>query len=123
MISAAEMSVHVASTRQFIEADVEEVVFSHAGTRVRTAAGGFEDLAVSDSPTQRVRMIPQSDKVPEAADSSGTRERPEYIVVGLPDADFRKGDTFLWKGQHWRIAQLHDKPEYIRKGDVVLHRG
>lgn len=125
MISAAELKVQIASTKQFIEADVELIQFNHPTLRVRTPGGGYtEDPSVSTISTpQRVRLIPQSDKVPVSADTNGTRERPEYIVAGLPDAEFRKGDTFDWRGQTWKVVQMHDKPDYIRKGDVILHRG
>lgn len=123
MISAAEMEVQVANTKVFIEADVETIIFRRPGSRIRTETGGFRDVGEERSAAQRVRLIPQSDKVPVAADTNGTRERPEYIVAGLPDADFRKGDIFDWRGQTWSVEQVHDKPDYIRKGDVILHRG
>lgn len=124
MISAAEMAAQVAQTKAFIDADVESIVFLHAGTRIRnTATGGYTDVAASSSAAQRVRLIPQADKVVLAKDTAGTREAPEYIVAGLPDADFRKNDTFEWRGQVWKITAVHDKPDYIRKGDVILKDG
>lgn len=125
MISAVELEVQTANTRQFIEADAEEIVFIHLGEKIRTAGGGYrhdEDWDPRSAP-QRVRLIPQSDKVPVSADTNGTRERPEYILAGLPDADFLKGDTFDWRGQRWQVSQIHDKPDYIRKGDVILYHG
>lgn len=123
MISAAEMAVHVASTKAFVEADVETIIFQRPGGRIRTETGGYKDVAATTTKTQRVRLIPQSDKVPVSADTNGTREIPEYIVMGLPDADFQKGDLFDWRGQRWSVQQIHDKPDYARKGDVILHRG
>lgn len=124
MISAAELAVQTEQTKAFIAADVEEIVFRHPGERIRnTATGGFTDVAPSVSPVQHVRMIPQADKVVLAKDTAGTREAPEYILAGLPSADFRKGDTFEWRGQTWAITAVHDKPDYIRKGDVILKDG
>lgn len=122
MISAAEMQAHLAQTRAFVAADVEEIVFEHTERVRNPATGGYKDV-VTTSDLQRVRMIPQSDKVPQVVAPEGTREQPEYIVCGMPDAKFNKGDTFAWRGQTWRITQLHDKPDYIRKGDVILHNG
>lgn len=123
MISTAELAVGIATTKQFIESDVEVIVFKRPMRRERTETGGYADIPGFTSEPQRVRLIPQSDKVPAAMDTNGTRERPEYILAGLPDADFDKGDTFVWRGQTWKVEQLHDKPDYIRKGDVILHDG
>lgn len=127
MISAAEMEVGLAQTREFIEADVETVVFLHRGQRVRNAAGGWTDVEDWDprSDPQRVRLIhhPAGDKVQSVNTTDGDRERPEYTVIGMPDADFQEDDQFEWRGDRWKITYIHDKPDYIRKGDVILEHG
>lgn len=125
MISAAEMAVQVAQTKAFIEADVEQIVFTRPAVRVRTETGGYRDIPGVVTPAQRVRMVhqPAGDRVKRADDTNGQRELPEHIVLGMPDADFQKGDVFDWRGQTWKIEAIHDKPDYIRKGDVILHRG
>lgn len=125
MISDAEMAVHVANTRVFIEADVEVIQFQHAAGKVTTPTGGRVDVPGALSEPQRVRMIhqPFADRVKRADDTNGKRELPEHVVLGMPDADFQKGDVFEWRGQEWKIEAIHDKPDYIRKGDVILNRG
>lgn len=123
MISAAEMEVGVAQTRDFIEADVEVITFLSRAPRRRNAAGGFEDAeAWVQSEPQRVRLIhhPAGDKVQSQSTTDGARETPEYTLIGLPDANFQKGDRFSWRGDVWNVVYIHDKPDYIRKADVEL---
>jgi len=114
----------VKGTVAFVAADPETISITPPAARVSDGAGGY--TTTDGTPfAATVRLIPQSDKVPVVATWEGNREKVEYILIGHPDlrATIVKGSTFAWRGQEWRIAQLHDKPDYECKADVILHGG
>lgn len=117
MLHPAELGAQMRMTKTFIDADPVEITFQNPGTRVSDGAGGWITTPGA-SVTAIVRMIPQNDAVPEAAVLEGIRPIPEYIVLGMPDAGFVKGSEFSWRGKNWKISQMHEKPDYERKGDV-----
>lgn len=118
-LSPAELEMHMVATRAFIEADVETIILTRR-TRIADGAGGFK-YATPDvgQPEQYFRLIPQSDKVPEQRTSDGSYAVPEYVILGMPDANMKRYDRFIWKGQTWEISQIRNKPDYEKKGDVV----
>lgn len=121
MISAVELGIMTAQTKAFIDADYEDIVIEPRETKTSDGAGGWTMVSGPDLAPVRVRLIPQSDKVPEQSSLEGRRKAPEFVLVALPGADIQRYDRFNWRGNTWEIAQVHDKPEYELKGDVVLH--
>lgn len=124
MTRAAELGIMIRHTAQFIAADPETIMVTPAEARLADGAGGF--TIQKGEPFERtVRLLPQSDKVPVISTWEGTRERVEYILLDVPEAKLllMKDDTFAWRGQVWKISQIHDKPDYEFKADVVLYGG
>lgn len=121
MISAVELRFLTAQTKAFIDADFEDIVIEPREIKTSDGAGGWVNTTSAPLPALRVRLIPQSDKVPEATSLEGRRPVPEYVLVALPGSDIQRYDRFVWRGITWEIAQVHQKPEYELKADVVLH--
>lgn len=112
------------STLAFIEADPEALVLQRPGTVSSDGAGG--KITANGTPLECVvRLIPQSDKVPTTATWEGTRANVEYVLMADPALrpSIPKGSTFEWHGKTYLIAQIHDKPTYEFKADVILHVG
>lgn len=124
MISAVEMAIMSRQTDAFVAADAETITVTPKPTRTADGAGGYTltDGAPFDL---TVRLIPQSDKVPVTDTWEGTRPRTEYILIGNPDLALQlsKDDVFAWRGAEWKISQVHDKPDYEFKADVIRNVG
>ena len=124
MTSPAELALLIRQTRSFRDADAEEILVTSPVSHVPDGAGGF--VSTSGVPfTETVRLIPQSDKVPVTTTWEGSRATVEYILLSTPDTKDRiaKGALFDWRGRKWRVAQVHDKPDYEFKADVILNVG
>ena len=123
MLSATELEIQSAITQAFILADPESIIFQRR-TQTADGAGGFILGAPAPlSNAQTVRLIPASDKVPEVSTSDGRRARPELVVLAPRDVDRAKYDQFTYDGRTYEIAEIHDKPDYERKGDAVVYAG
>jgi hypothetical protein len=117
-MEAAELELQSGITRAFILADAEDIQFTRR-TKVADGAGGFIHTEV-DIATQTGRMIPQTDQVPELTDSNGRMAAPQWVLLMEANADMHRYDRFIWRGMLWEIAQVHTKPDYQTKGDVIL---
>jgi hypothetical protein len=124
MISAAELEIGIRQTEAFVAADAETIAVTPAPGIWSDGAGGHTKLQ-GEPFEEVVRLIPQSDKVPVVGTWEGTRAKVEYILIAAPDAGTRltKGSVFFWRNARWRIEQIHQKPDYEFKADVVLDVG
>lgn len=120
MISDAEMAVQLRITRQFIDADATEIEITPRIARESDGAGGWRNIPGSPLAPISVRLVPQSDAVPESASPEGTRPLPEMVLVAMPGVDIQRYDTFEWSDKVWKITHVHDKPPYAFKADVVV---
>lgn len=120
MLSAVELELQTAATRAFILADAEEIALVRR-TKTSDGAGGFSWSVVGTLVEQTARLVPQSDRVPEIVGSDGRSARPEWVIMMEPGADIARYDQFVWRGNTWEIAQLHAKPDYEIKGDVIRY--
>lgn len=121
-MDAAELQLHKDITEAFIMADVEEINFRKY-TREEDGAGGFRMVGPVDIATQLGRMIPKTDSVPEIETSFGRMAIPEWTLLMAAGADIARYYRFTWRGLEWEVAQVHTKPDYERKGDVVRYGG
>jgi hypothetical protein len=120
MISNAELSLQVAGTRAFILADPEDIQLLRP-TRTEDGEGGWVNGDFAPLATQTCRMIPQSDQVEEISTPDGRMARPEYVILFEPGSDMKRYDEFIWRDTRWQIVQIHSKPDYEMKGDVIRY--
>jgi hypothetical protein len=120
MMNAKELEIQMSATRAFILADPEDLDLTRS-VRVSDGAGGFETSTETPLATQTARMIPQSDRVMEVTGSDGRRAVPEWVVMMEPGSDMKRYDRFQWRGITWEIAEIHTKPDYELKGDVIRY--
>jgi hypothetical protein len=119
-MDAAELELQTTATRAFILADPEDLSFVRM-TRTSDGSGGWTyESPVSLAP-QTARLIPQSDRVTEVESSDGRRAVPDWILLMEPGSDMQRYDHFSWRGVEWEIAQMHFKPDYEMKGDVIRY--
>lgn len=117
-MNGAELELQIGATRAFILADAEEIVLWRRG-KVSDGAGGFTLSPPVPLAPQTSRLIPQSDMVLEIEDSNGRMAVPEWVIMMEPGSDLERYDQFEWRGLNWEISQVHMKPDYEMKGDVV----
>lgn len=120
MLNAVELQLQTAATVAFILADPEEIVLVRR-TKTSDGAGGFTIGSPASLVEQTARLVPQSDKVPEITGSDGRSARPEWVIMMEPGSDMARYDRFTWRGAEWEIAQMHYKPDYEVKGDVIKY--
>lgn len=123
MISQRELKIMSRQTEAFINADFEDIQIEPRVNRVSDGAGGWVETPALPLPPIRVRLVPQSDRVPAAVSPEGTRPTPDFVLVAMPGANIERYDKFDWMGKVWEITYLHEKPEYEFKADVVVHAG
>ena len=123
MMPAIERILMESQTAMFIDSDPELITILPRRTQVPDGAGGWTNVETFNNTPIKVRLIPQSDKVPEVTPMEGRRKATEYVLLALPGTDVQRYDRFSWRDQVWQVDQIHDKPEYELKGDVVLYVG
>lgn len=117
MLSLSELASQIKSTEQFIEADVVELSLSRK-VKASNGSGGYTTSAGGIVGPFRVRLIPQSDRVPEVVTNDGRLVRPKFVLMAMPGTDIQRDDTFIF-GEEYQIAAVHKGPEYAFKADVV----
>ena len=117
-MDAAELELNKEATLAFILADPEDITLLRPH-KVSDGAGGFKLGSPTPLITQTGRLIPQSDRVLEVRNSNGRMAMPEFVLLLPAEADLLRYDTFVWRGATWEIAQVHTKPDYELKGDVI----
>ncbi len=88
-------------------------------TRVKTSAGGWIDGTTVAGTPQTVRVVAQSPGRRVTAD--GAVVIPKYVVIGMPDADMKKGDVFTWEGDVYRIFDVNNTPAWAKRGEAIEH--
>jgi hypothetical protein len=116
-MDSVELELHAGVTRAFILADAEDLTLTRR-TKVSDGAGGFTFAEIELAP-QTFRILPQTDQVPEIQLPNGRLGMPEWVLLGDSESDMERYDRFTWRGMSWEIAQVHSKPDYEKKGDVV----
>lgn len=119
-MDAAELEIQATATRAFILADAEDLQLVRS-TRSSDGAGGWVYSTPVPLAIQTARLIPQSDRVQEVITSDGRRAFPEYVILMEPSSDMQRYDQFTWRGIVWEISQIHYKPDYEMKGDVIRY--
>jgi hypothetical protein len=122
LVSAQELAFNRRLTDKFIAYDPIDLSLTRY-TKTPQADGGFKYTSPVSIAAQTFRLIPASDRAPEAATSSGRMVTPEYVLLGLWDANMERFDSFLFAGVEYEIAFIRpahtSENRYETKGDVV----
>jgi hypothetical protein len=114
----AELQLQASATRAFILADPEDLILVRR-SRQSDGAGGFTYANPVSLAAQTARLIPQSDQTLEVIGSDGRSAHPDWVILMEPGSDLQRYDQFDWRGDLWEVAQIHQKPDYEMKGDVI----
>lgn len=114
----AELQLQASATRAFILADAEDLTLVRR-SRQSDGAGGYTYTTGAPLASQTARLIPQSDRTLEVTGADGRSAHPDWILLMEPGSDMQRYDRFDWRGDTWEIAELHQKPDYEMKGDVI----
>jgi hypothetical protein len=119
METAAELSIHRANTRAFIDADVKTIVLNRS-VRVSNGQGGYETSPPAPRPPQQLRLIPlKGTMAPERVTLEGTKVAPDYILLGMHDDDIARWDEFEDEGRRYQVIFVNEKRTYETKGEVL----
>lgn len=119
MESAAELAVHRANTRAFIDADVKTIVLLRSA-RTPNGQGGYETGLPVPRPPQALRLIPQHGTMsPERTTLEGTSVVPDFVLLGMHDDDIARWDEFEDQGKRYQVVWVKEKRTYETKGEVV----
>ncbi len=113
----AELKAQTRVTRMFIEADARDVILLRR-TRTDDGAGGIEVGDPVEQFPQRMRLLPQEDGATERTTSEGESATPQYMLMGLPDANMQRYDEFVLDGVRYEIVYVDDR-KYELKGEVI----
>lgn len=106
--------------------DDPRLIALQRSTVERTAAGGQKRSALTALPPQRFRIIPQQDLPPLRQEPDGVGIRPEFVLLGVWDADMSPGDTFTLDAVEYVVNSVkkvtNNSEPYETKGSVY-YRG
>lgn len=119
MIPPVELNVQRRLTAAFIEKDPLEIQLLRS-ERIANGSGGY----VTGDPApvgglQRMRLIPLQDGQTERYDANGKQVFPQYMLMGLHDADMQRWDTFELNGDRYQIVFINLNRQYEVKGEVA----
>lgn len=120
----AELAHQIRNTEAFIAARYTDLVLTPR-SQVRSGSGtSWQDGP--PKPAQRVRIIDQSSaRSPEPGlvrGADGVQRRVEYMLLGMPEADFALYDTWTdAAGVVWELAELFPFNGYERRAKVVRY--
>lgn len=118
--NAAELAIHRANTKVFIDADPRSVVLTRSAP-VPNGTGGTLPGPPAAQPAQVMRLLPVDSAIAtERRLADGTVVKPSWTLLGEYTADMRRGDTFsLPDGTTGEIAYVQEKRTYQVKGEVA----
>lgn len=119
MESAAELEVQRSLTAEFIKADVKSIILNRSVV-TPNGQGGFTTSAAQPRPPQDLRLIPLNGNMsPERTTLEGKAVTPDYILLGMHDADIARWDEFIDSGRRYQVIFVHEKRSYETKGEVL----
>lgn len=117
-LSEQELAAQTNLTIWFRDADVELIVLSREVRTLNAAGGWTRDEAVLLS-AQLFRLLPQEDGATARVNAEGESATPEFVLLGAPDCDMARWDTFSIGARRFQIVYV-DERQYERKGEAVF---
>lgn len=100
------------NVREFIKADPVKLVLSRKSDPVKTAAGGFvsgEALPPLDPQTFRIVQNKRRYTAGIVNSEMGDIPHTDYLLIGGHRSDAQVDDTFMWRGENYRITGVHEQ--------------
>jgi len=120
-IRQAELAMQRRLTKAFIAADWRSVVLMRAEI-TEDGAGGFVTGEPAPLPSQVMRLIAQGSTGADSKQrmtANGQQVTPEYILLGLHDADIQRWDSFELDGRRYEVVFVNENRQYEAKGEVA----
>ncbi|HEU5091126.1 MAG TPA: hypothetical protein VFT30_00485, partial [Nitrospira sp.] len=114
-----EVQRHI--TEALIEYDHESIVITRPPKKVRKGDG-----SIAPDATEPDTLLPQDlyfsgvtgDDVRQVT-VNGETIMADFVLVGMPDADFEEEDLFTARNRNFRIVGVHNDTRWQRKAWVV----
>lgn len=121
--SDTELEIQRRNTLAFIDANpiwVDLLPFD----KVDTPDGGFKLTTGTPRASQKFRLLPQSDIMPQVQTPDGVQLTPTYVLLGTWDCEMERWDKFFFNDVWYRIVSPirpdHTATQvYERKADVA----
>lgn len=116
-----ELQVLLDITQTLIDYEHEDVVIVRRPAKQRKADGTLSRPGGDPTtlPTQKLFFSGVSSDDRRQVTVNGELVMADYILVGMPDADFEEHDEFEAWGRKFRIAEEHRPNAYERKAWCV----
>jgi hypothetical protein len=118
-IASGELAIQRRLTEQFIKADSLEIVL-YRSTPVADGKGGYTHSAPAPLPAQTMRLIPLGDGATERLTANGQAVSPQYMLMGLYDADMQRFDSFTVGNDRYDVVFVNENRQYETKGEVYF---
>lgn len=119
MSSAVELAVLRKQTKSFIDENPISILLLRTVKSSDGAGGTTSAPADPAVDPQTFRKIIQT-KGNDARDIDNERVRPEFVLIGLFDADIKSGDRFMLNAIKYKVEYVRDDRRYETWAEVVL---
>jgi hypothetical protein len=122
MATTAEVQVATAQTAALIAREPSVVVFRRPRANEGDGAGGYVEDDATDDLEPQTLFISGVAKDAGAmgafvSDEDGERLANHLIIIGMPDADIKKGDEFTFRGRDLRVRFVHEDRRWQTKAE------
>jgi hypothetical protein len=114
----AELSELTKTTEDLIEEDSIDIDLQRTED-VRTPSGGVKKGQPIDVPVQRLHFAAVMTDPRNAISEHGDRMVAGHVLVGMPDADIKEGDTFAFGTRKFRVNEVHPDRSFETRAWVV----
>lgn len=120
MISPAELAVHRALTKAFVDADATPIRLWRSEW-ISDGAGGEQRQDPEALDPQQLRLQPRTDGGNPRTTADGEQAIPNYTLIGYHTADIKRWDTFTVNGRRYEVAFVYENQQYEVKAEVFSH--
>lgn len=113
-------TIQLGTTAALIRYDHQPIDIVRGGVLTKRPDGSMEPAGTpSFLPTQSLFFSGVTRDDSRSVTWQGARTTSTFILIGMPDADFQEGDTFVLWGRKFAIAEVHEDKRWQRKAWCV----
>lgn len=105
-----ELKMRHKNVKAFIDADNIELVLVRPAEPEKTLAGGWvTDSSPEPLPSQVARIVHNTRRYKNGLVNAEAGDIPntDYLLICTNDVDIQVNDTFVWRGDNYRITGIH----------------